>query len=67
MIRVLIAEGSPFQVNFLSLALKQSGVAESVGVARNGEDAIVLTHRFNPPGQINARDVVFWFEDPTGH
>lgn len=48
MIRVLIAEGSPFQANFLSLALKQSGVAESVGVARNGEEAIVLAHRLKP-------------------
>ena len=48
MIRVLIAEGSPFQAHFLSLALKQSGVAEAVGVARNGEEAIVLAHRLKP-------------------
>jgi two-component system chemotaxis response regulator CheB len=48
MIRVLIAEGSPFQANFLSRALKHSGVAESVGVARNGEEAILLAHRLKP-------------------
>ena len=48
MIRVLIAEGSPFQANSISLALKNSGVAESVGVARNGEEAILLAHRLKP-------------------
>jgi two-component system chemotaxis response regulator CheB len=48
MIRVLIAEGSPFQANFLARALKGSGVAESVGVARNGEEAVVLAHRLKP-------------------
>ena len=48
MIRVLIAEGSPFQANFLSRVLKDSGVAESVGVARTGEEAIALAHRRKP-------------------
>ena len=48
MIRVLIAEGSPFQANFISRALKDSGVGQSVGVARNGEEAILLTHRLKP-------------------
>lgn len=48
MIRVLIAEGSPFQANFISRALKDSGVGKSVGVVRNGEEAILLTHRLKP-------------------
>lgn len=48
MIRVLIAEGSPFQANFISRALKESRVGESVGVARDGQEAILLTHRLKP-------------------
>lgn len=48
MIRVLIAEASPFHANFISRALTASGVGESVGLARNGEEAILLTHRLKP-------------------
>ena len=48
MIRVLIAESSPFRANFISRSLQDSGVGESVGVARNGEEAILLTHRLKP-------------------
>ena len=48
MIRALIAAGSPFQANFISRALTDSGVGQSVGVARNGEEAILLTHRLKP-------------------
>src|SRR3989304_5127379 len=47
MIRVLIAEGSPFQANFLSRVLKDSGVAESVGVAPTRGEGVPPP----PPGE----------------
>ena len=46
MIRVLIAEGSPFRANVLSRALR--GTARAVGFAAHGEEAILLAHRLKP-------------------
>jgi two-component system chemotaxis response regulator CheB len=46
MIRVLIAEGSPFRANVLSRALR--GAARAVGFAASGEEAVLQAHRLKP-------------------
>lgn len=47
-IRVLIAEASPFRANVLSRVLQRSPRATAVGIAANGEEAILLAHRLKP-------------------
>lgn len=48
MIRVLIAEGSPFRANLIARALQGSSLTQAVGLAGTGEEAILLAHRLKP-------------------